>query len=58
MYLGGVMGFIKKEFGFSKAYIVTQDVLWAKGTGQGLEKWYKENGWEVTEFRYLCHRGF
>jgi branched-chain amino acid transport system substrate-binding protein len=50
MYLGGVMGFIKKEFGFSKAFIVTQDVLWAKGTGQGLEKWCKENGWEVTSF--------
>ena len=50
MYLGGVMGFIRKEFGFNKAYIITQDVLWAKGTGQGLEKWYKENGWEVIAF--------
>ncbi len=50
MYLGGVMGFIKKEFGFNKAYLITQDVLWAKGTGQGLEKWYKENGWEVAAF--------
>jgi len=50
MYLGGVMGFIKKEFGFSKSYIITQDVLWAKGTGGGLEKWYKENGWEVASF--------
>ena len=50
MYLGGVMGFIKKEFGFNKAYIITQDVLWAKGTGQGLEKWFKENGWEVAAF--------
>jgi branched-chain amino acid transport system substrate-binding protein len=50
MYLGGVMGFIKKEFAFNKAYIITQDVLWAKGTGQGLEKWYKENGWEVIAF--------
>ena len=50
MYLGGVMGFIKKEFGFNKAYIITQDVLWAKGTGGGLEKWYKENGWEVVAF--------
>lgn len=49
-YLGGVMGFIKKEFGYNKAYIVTQDVLWAKGTGGGLEKWYKENGWEVVAF--------
>jgi branched-chain amino acid transport system substrate-binding protein len=50
MYLGGVMGFIKKEFGFNKSYIITQDVLWAKGTGGGLEKWFKENGWEVAGF--------
>ena len=50
MYLGGVMGFINKEFGFKKAYIITQDVLWAKGTGKGLEKWFQENGWEVIAF--------
>jgi branched-chain amino acid transport system substrate-binding protein len=50
MYLSGVMGFIKKEFGFNKSYIITQDVLWAKGTGGGLEKWFKENGWEVAAF--------
>ncbi len=50
MYLGGVMGFINKEFGFNKSYIITQDVLWAKGTGGGLEKWFKENGWEVAAF--------
>jgi branched-chain amino acid transport system substrate-binding protein len=50
MYLSGVMGFIKKEYGFNKAYIITQDVLWAKGTGQGLEKWFKGNGWEVLAF--------
>ncbi|HXX36128.1 MAG TPA: ABC transporter substrate-binding protein [Thermodesulfobacteriota bacterium] len=49
-YLGEIMGFIKMEFGFNKSYIITQDVLWAKGTGQGLEKWYKENGWEVLGF--------
>jgi len=47
MYLQGVMGFIKKQFGFSKAYIIVQDTLWAQGTGKGLDKWYKENGWEV-----------
>jgi branched-chain amino acid transport system substrate-binding protein len=50
MYLSGVMGFIKKEFGFNKSYIITQDVLWAKGTGKGLEKWFKANGWEVAAF--------
>jgi len=49
-YLGGVMGFIRKEFKFNKAAIITQDVLWAKGTGQGLENWYKENGWDVVSF--------
>ncbi len=50
MYLSGVMGFIGKEFGFKKSYIITQDVLWAKGTGAGLEKWFKEKGWEVAAF--------
>jgi branched-chain amino acid transport system substrate-binding protein len=49
-YLCGIMGFIKKEFGFNKSYIITQDVLWARGTGQGLEKWCKENSWEVISF--------
>jgi len=50
MYLGGVMGFIKKEFNFNKAYIIVQDTLWAQATGKGLDKWYKENGWEVGGF--------
>ncbi|MGO8991671.1 MAG: ABC transporter substrate-binding protein [bacterium] len=50
-YLGGVMGSIRKEFGLTnKAYIMTQDVLWAKGTGMGLEGWLKQNGWEVAAF--------
>ena len=50
MYLQGAMEFLKKEFGFTKAYIIVQDVLWAKATGQGLEKWYKENSWEIAGF--------
>jgi branched-chain amino acid transport system substrate-binding protein len=29
---------------------MTQDVLWAKGTGMGLEGWLKQNGWEVVAF--------
>ena len=49
-YLAGVMGYINKQFGFNKAYLTVQDVLWAKGTGQGLDKWFKENGWEVISF--------
>jgi branched-chain amino acid transport system substrate-binding protein len=50
MYLQGVMGFVKKQFNFSKAYIIVQDTLWAQGTGKGLDKWYKENGWEVAGY--------
>jgi branched-chain amino acid transport system substrate-binding protein len=50
MYLGGVMGFIKKEFNFNKAYIIVQDTLWAQATGKGLDGWYKQNGWEVLGF--------
>jgi len=49
-YLQEVMGFIGKEFGFNRAYIIAQDVLWAKGTGGALEKWFKEQGWEVVGF--------
>ncbi len=46
-YLSKTMEFIGKEYKFNRAYIVVQDVLWAKGTGAGLEKWLKANGWEV-----------
>jgi len=49
-YLGGVMGFLNTEFGFNKAYIVVQDVLWAKATGGGLQKGLEKQGWEVVGF--------
>jgi branched-chain amino acid transport system substrate-binding protein len=42
------MDFVGQQFGLNKAYIVTQDVLWATGTGAGVEKWFSENGWEVV----------
>ncbi len=48
MYLSQTMGFLNSEFGFNKAYLVHQDVLWAKGTADGLAKWMGENGWEVV----------
>lgn len=48
--LTSMYSYLHKTFGFNKAYIITQDVLWAKGTGQALEKWFKENGWEVVAF--------
>ena len=49
-YLCQVMDFLGKEFGFKKAYLIPQDVLWARGTAKGLEKWYKEHDWEVVGF--------
>lgn len=49
-YIQNTMKYINKEFGYNKVYIATQDVLWAAGTGQLMEKWYKDNGWTVTGF--------
>lgn len=49
-YLTKTIEFTDKQFSFKRAYIVVQDVLWAKGAGNGVEKWLKENGWEVVGF--------
>jgi branched-chain amino acid transport system substrate-binding protein len=48
MYLTQAMGFLNQEFGFTRAYIVHQDVAWATGTAGGLEGWFQNNGWEVV----------
>lgn len=49
-YLAGVMGAIHKEFGFTKVYVMHQDVAWARGTADGVKKSYFEKaGWEVLE---------
>jgi branched-chain amino acid transport system substrate-binding protein len=47
-YLQGVMGFLNKQFGFNKTYLIVQDTLWARATAGGLEKWYKANNWEIA----------
>lgn len=44
----GVMTQLNQEFGFKKAYLMNQDVLWARGTTAGLKGWYEKSGWEVT----------
>jgi branched-chain amino acid transport system substrate-binding protein len=49
-YIQGLMSHIGKQFGFKKVFIATQDVLWAAGTGQLMEKWFKANGWTVVDF--------
>jgi branched-chain amino acid transport system substrate-binding protein len=49
-YLAGTMAAINKEFGFTKVYIMHQDVAWARATADGVKKSYFEKaGWEVLE---------
>lgn len=50
MYLTKVMEFLNKQFGFNRAHIVAQDVLWARGSGQALEKLLPKQGWEISGF--------
>ncbi len=47
-YLAGTMGFIKKQYGFNKVYIMNQDVAWARKTAEIITKVYFEKaGWSV-----------
>ncbi|RPJ75293.1 MAG: amino acid ABC transporter substrate-binding protein [Desulfobacteraceae bacterium] len=49
-YLIGTMEAINKEFGFTKVYILHQDVAWARATADGVKKNYFEKaGWEVLD---------
>lgn len=52
IYLVGSMaqtlGFVNQEYGFTKAYIINQDVAWANGTAGGLTGAIEGAGWEVV----------
>jgi branched-chain amino acid transport system substrate-binding protein len=52
IYLVGSMaqtlGFVNEEHGFTKAYIINQDVAWANGTAAGLTGAIEGAGWEVV----------
>jgi branched-chain amino acid transport system substrate-binding protein len=49
-YLAGTMAAINKEFGFTKVYIMHQDVAWARATADGVKKSYFEKaGWDVID---------
>ncbi|RJX35746.1 MAG: amino acid ABC transporter substrate-binding protein [Desulfarculus sp.] len=37
-YIAGVMGFLGKEFGYNKVYIMNQDVAWARATADIMAK--------------------
>ena len=48
-YLAGSMGFINKQFGFNKVYIMNQDVAWARKTAEIITKVYFDKaGWTVV----------
>ncbi len=48
-YLAQALGFMQKEFGFNKLFIMHQDVLWAKGTAEGTAKVVSSKmGYEVV----------
>lgn len=48
-YLAGTMGFINKQYGFNKVYIMNQDVAWARKTAEIITKVYFEKaGWEIV----------
>jgi len=49
-YLAGTMEAINKEFGFTKVYIMHQDVAWARATAEGVKKsYFEKSGWEILE---------
>lgn len=47
IYLSDVMGYLRKQFGLSEAFIVAQDVLWAKSAASGVEVMLRAQGWEI-----------
>lgn len=47
-YLAGSMGYLNKQFGFNKVFIMNQDVAWARGTaGLMVKNFFDKAGWEV-----------
>jgi len=48
-YLGGAMGYMGKQFGFNKVFIINQDVAWARATGDIMIKAvFNKMGWKVA----------
>ena len=44
----GVLKKIQADFKFNKAFILTEEALWAKAIGGMTAKWLKGQGWDVT----------
>lgn len=49
-YLTSVMEKLNKDFGFTKVYIVVQDVLWSTAIGNGMQGWFQKNKWDVKGY--------
>jgi branched-chain amino acid transport system substrate-binding protein len=48
-YLAGTMAFINKQFGFTKVYIMNQDVAWARKTAEiTTDVYFNKAGWTVV----------
>ncbi|MGD8386871.1 MAG: ABC transporter substrate-binding protein [Desulfobacteraceae bacterium] len=48
-YLAGTMGYLNKQFGFNKVFILNQDVAWARATGDiMIKKFFEKAGWEIV----------
>lgn len=44
----GALKLINADFGFNKAFIMTEEALWAKAIGSKTAEWMKEQGWTIT----------
>jgi len=48
-YLGGTMAYLNKQFGFTRVFIMNQDVAWARKTGDLMVKLvFDRMGWTVV----------
>ncbi len=44
----GALKLINADYGFNKAFIMTEEALWAKAIGSKTAEWMKQEGWTIT----------
>ena len=54
-YLGSLK-MIQDELGFSSAFIINEEALWAKAIAGITEKWLKDQGWKSNRCRDIPKR--
>jgi len=50
LYYTELLKFLNKEFGFNRILFTVQDILAFQQTAKAVQKWCKENGWEVVGY--------